>query len=708
LESLCGPPPFWTLVIGSFLATVGAMEDDLPKPPCAERKMHVHREHGVERDDPYCWLREREDPAVAAYLKAENSYTKAAMADSEDLQKTLFAEIKGRIKQDDDSYPVRWKNYLYHSRYEKGSEYPLYCRRPVGGDGVEVVTLDVPKMAKGHEFYDLDEGDVSPDERLLAFAVDTDGRRIYTLHIKDLETGKILDDVIPDVDGGHAWAADGGTLFYSKQDPDTLRSHQIWRHRLGSPVAEDVLVYEEVDETFDCYVLSSKSEKYIVIGSSQTLSDEYRTLDAAQPEGEFQIFAPRRRGLEYDIEHYGDGFYIRTNRGAENFQLMWAAEGATEEEEWRVIVPGRDDVFLSDFEVFDGYIVTEEREGGLNKLRVRPMDGGEVHTVDFGEPAYSAWTDSNLGFDTEWLRFGFSSPKTPAGLYEFNLRTREQRLLKREPVLGGYDSENYATERHMVVARDGARVPLSIVYRKDKFEKGGGAPLLLYAYGSYGLSSHAAFDSARVSLLDRGFVCATAHVRGGQELGRPWYENGKLLKKRNTFNDFVDCGEFLVEGGYTSAAKMCASGGSAGGLLMGVVANERPDLFAAIVADVPFVDVVTTMLDDTIPLTTGEYDEWGDPAQREYFDYMLGYSPYENVHEGRYPAMLVIAGLHDSQVQYWEPAKWVARLRERKTGGDLLLLKTDMEAGHGGASGRFDSYKERALEQAFLLKVVAT
>ncbi len=676
-----------------------------PQPPRAGRRPHTHRQHGVAREDPYYWLREREDPEVVAYIKAENAYTKVAMAGCEALQETLFEEIKGRIKQDDDTYPVRWKSFLYYSRFGEGSEYPVFYRRRAA-DATEEVMLDVPAMAAGHEFYDLDEGDISPNENLLAYAFDIEGRGICTLCIRDLVTGKDLDEVITAVDGGHAWSADSATLFYSKQDPQTLRSHQIWRHRLGTAVATDVLVYEEGDEAFETGVSGSKSGAYIVIGSSQTLSDEFRLLDASRPEGEFAVMTPRRRGLEYDIEHYREGFYILTNKGAPNFQLMWAAQGATAEEDWEVVVPGRDDVFLSDFEIFDGFVVTVEREGGLDKLRVRPMAGGGVHTVDFGEPAYSVWADGNLQFDSRWLRFAFHSPKTPPSLYEVDLLSGEKRLLKRQPVLGGYDSDNYATERIEVVARDGQRVPLTVIYRVDRFEKGAGAPLLLEGYGAYGISSHAGFDSTRVSLLDRGFACAIAHVRGGQELGRRWYEDGKLLKKRNTFDDFIDCAEFLLAEGYTSRAGLCASGGSAGGLLMGVVANERPDLFAALVADVPFVDVVTTMSDRGIPLTEGEYDEWGDPADRVFFDYMLAYSPYDNVRAGEYPAMLVVAGWNDSQVQYWEPAKWVARLRHRKTGDSTLLLRTDMEAGHGGASGRFESCRESALAQAFLLQAV--
>ena len=677
-------------------------------PPAAPRKPYVHRDHGVERRDPYHWMRERGSKEICAYLEGENAYTKAAMADTEALQATLVEEFKQRIKQDDDTYPVRWKNYLYYERYEHGAQYPLHCRRRADSEGAgEEVMLDVPRLSEGHRYFDLDAGDVSPDERLLVYATDTEGRRVFTLRIRDLETGEDLADVLEGVEGGHAWAADSKTLFYMKQDAETLRPHQVWRHVLGTPVADDMLVYEEVDETFYCHVTSSKSERYVIIGSNHTLCDEYRLLEADDPTGEFELFTPRRRGLEHDVEHYHDGFYIRTNKDCANFSLMWAPQEDTDERAWREVVAGRDSVYLADFEVFDGHVVTEEREGGLNKLHVRPTDGsGEGWSVDFGEPTYSAWTDANLQFDCEWLRYGFSSPKTPGSLYEVNLRSGEQRLLKRQPVLGGYRPQDYATERLSVAARDGRRVPVSLVYREDRFRKDGGNPLLLYAYGAYGISSHPIFQPELISLLNRGFVYAIAHVRGGQELGRGWYEDGRVLRKENTFHDFIDCARHLVAEGYTTSDRLCAHGASAGGLIMGVIANEEPELFAALLADVPWVDCVTTMLDDTIPLTAAEYDEWGDPHEREVFDYMLAYSPYDNVRQGPRPAMLVTAGLHDSQVQYWEPAKWVARLRERGGGDALLLLKTDMEAGHGGASGRFDSYKEEALQQAFLLKVV--
>ena len=659
------------------------------------------------RQDPYYWLRERENPEVIDYLKAENTYHEAGMADTAALQQQLFEEIKGRIKQDDSSVPYREKNFEYYSRYREGEDYPLYCRRPHSPNTApkaEQVMLDVTAMAEGHEFYDLDDGDLSADENILAFAIDTVGRRFYDLQFKDLTTGKLLDDKIPNTTGNHAWANDRGTFFYAKQDPDTLRSYQIYRHRLGTAVADDVLVYEEKDETFDTYVYKTKSERFIVIVSSQTVSDEVRLIDADDPTQEARIFAPRRRELEYDIDHFGNQFYIRTNKDAVNFRLMSCPIDQTGEEHWTEVIPNRDDTYLSEIEVFKDFLVVTERKDALIQIRIRGA-GGNWHSLDFGEPVYSAWLDTNPQFDTELLRFGFSSLKTPDSIFDYNMQTREKTLLKQEPVLGGYDPENYTTERLWAIARDSTRVPISIIYRKG-FKKDSKAPLFLYAYGSYGHSTNPSFYSPNFSLLDRGFACAIAHVRGGQELGRQWYEDGKLLNKKNTFFDFIDSAEHLVSAGYTSKQQLYASGGSAGGLLMGAIANLRPDLFEGLIADVPFVDVVTTMLDDSIPLTTSEYDEWGNPNDKKFYDYMLSYSPYDQVGKIDYPNLLVIAGLHDSQVQYWEPAKWVAKLRhERSNKEKLLFLKTEMSAGHGEPTGRFDRYRDIAFEFAFLLKL---
>ncbi len=674
------------------------------EPPVAKRLPHkIVAPHGHTRTDPYYWLRERDNPAVIAYLEAENAYTKALLKDTEKLQETLFNEIKGRIKQDDSSVPYREKNYRYYHRYRTGQPYPLYCRKKVGTESEEIL-FDVPAMAEGHKFYSLRPGEVSTNESIMAFSVDTVGRRIRTIHIKDLASGRILPDKIEKVTGNHAWANDNRTVFYTRQDPATLRSHRIFRHVLGTPVAKDVLVYEEKDETFHCYVYKTKSDRFIVIGSSQTVSDEFRLIDADRPTEEARVFSPRRRNLEYNIEHFGERFFVRTNKGARNFRLMSTPVDRTAEEHWEEVIPHREDVFLSSFEVFKDYLVVVERRDALTRLRIR-NEKNEWHELDFGEPAYMARLGTNLQFDTDVLRFEYESLRTPDSTFDYNMRTKERTLLKELPVLGGFRKENYVTERLDATARDGTRVPISLVYRKG-LRRDGKAPLLLYSYGSYGGSTNAGFRSPVVSLLDRGFVYALAHVRGGQEHGRAWYEDGKLMKKKNTFHDFIDCAEHLVKEKYSSPEKLFASGGSAGGMLIGAVANMRPDLFHGLIADVPFVDVVTTMLDNSIPLTTGEYDEWGDPADKAAYHYMLSYSPYDNVAKKDYPNLLVLAGLHDSQVQYWEPAKWVAKLRHEKTGKNLLLLKTDMSAGHGGASGRFERYKETALKFAFLVNLV--
>ncbi|MGI9242383.1 MAG: S9 family peptidase [Verrucomicrobiales bacterium] len=674
--------------------------------PIAERIPHeLAAPHGHSRQDPYYWLRDRESSEVIDYLKAENAFHEAGMADTADLQKTLFEEIKGRIKQDDSSVPYREKSYQYYTRYRKGESYPLYCRRPHDATpDSEQIMLDVSAMAQGHDFYDLDEGEISADETILAFSVDTVGRRFYDIQFKDLSTGKLLEDKIPNVTGDHAWANDNRTIFYSRQDPDTLRSYQIFRHTLGTPVGDDVLVYEEGDETYHAYVYKTKSDRYIVIGSSQTISDEIRLIDADDPEQPPRVFAPRRRNLEYDIGHFGDQFSVRTNKDAVNFRLMSCPLDKTGEEHWTEVIPHREDTYLSEIEVFKDFLVVAERKEALIQIRIRDA-AGDWHSLDFGEPVYTAWLSTNLQFDTELLRFGFSSLRTPDSLFDYNMRTREKTLLKQEPVLGEFDPSNYVTERLWATARDGVQIPVSIVYRKG-FAKDGTEPLLLYAYGSYGHSINPSFRSSNLSLLDRGFAFAIAHVRGGQEMGRQWYEDGKLLNKKNTFHDFIDCAELLIGARYTSQDRLFANGGSAGGLLMAAVANMRPELFHGLIADVPFVDVVTTMLDDTIPLTTSEYDEWGNPNEKKFYDYMLSYSPYDQVGKKDYPNLLVIAGLHDSQVQYWEPAKWVAKLRHERTNRDkLLFLKTEMSSGHGGPSGRYDRYKDLAFEFAFLLKL---
>ena len=672
--------------------------------PVAPKRPHRLETHGDVRIDDYYWLRDRSDPEVLAYLEAENEYLKARSGHTRDQQNALFEEIKSRIKQTDVSVPYREGTHLYYWRYEDGQEYRVYCRRPVADD-VEQVTLDVNALAEGHEYCDVGGLVVSPNERLLGYAVDTVGRRQYDIRFRDLASGTGLDDVISSVTGNYVWANDNLTVFYARQHETTLRSFQVYRHRLGQDVAEDELVYEERDERFGCGVDKSRSNRHILIGCHQTLTTEYHVLDADRPEAPPRSFASRRAGHEYHIDHFGDRFFIRSNAGARNFRLLKTGDDPDQWplERWQELIPHRDDVLIETFELFRDFLVLQERTDGLVRIRVRPWNGDVAHDIGFPEPAYDAYIDAhNKVPETTVLRFGYSSLSTPASDYDYDMVTRERTLLKREEVLGGFDPDHYRTRRLWATAVDEVKVPISLVSRIDT-PLDGSAPLLLYGYGSYGISIDADFRSPRLSLLDRGFVYAIAHIRGGQELGRQWYDAGKLLQKKNTFTDFIACAEYLVAERYTSPARLFAMGGSAGGLLMGTVCNMRPDLFHGIVAQVPFVDVLTTMLDDTIPLTTGEYDEWGNPDDPTYYEYIKSYSPYDNVVPAAYPHLLVMTGLHDSQVQYWEPAKWVARLRAVKTDDRLLFLKTNTEAGHGGASGRYHRYRETALQYAFLL-----
>jgi len=658
--------------------------------------------HDHVRLDDYYWLRERDNPEVIEYLKQENGFAAKALAHTQEFEKKLFEEIKGRIKQTDLSVPYKRDDYFYYTRFEAGKEYPIYCRKPGSLDGAEQVMLDGNVLAQGHEFFAIGGSAVSSGQDLLAYAVDTQGRRIHTTYLKNLATGALLPDVIPNVTENLAWGNDNRTLFYGKQDETTLRQHQIWRHIVGSDPAADQLVYQENDETFSVYISKTKSKKYLMLVSAQTISHEYRFLDADEPVGEFKMFLPRARGHEYQVDHIDDRFIIRTNDQAKNFRLMTTPVRQPGRVHWRELIPHREDVYLGDFDLFKDYLVLEERARGLTQIRVMPWSGPGAHYLEFAEPAYRADLGANLELDTKIVRFGYTSMKTPQSIYDYDMATRQRTLLKQEEVLGGFNPDDYVTERLYAPAGDGTEVPLSLLYRKG-LKKDGRNPTLLYGYGSYGASIDAAFASPRLSLVDRGFVFAIAHIRGGQELGRQWYDDGKLLKKQNTFSDFIACAEFLISSGVTDSDKLFAMGRSAGGLLMGAVSNLRPDLFKGIVAEVPFVDVVTTMLDASIPLTTGEYDEWGDPNKKEYYDYMLSYSPYDNVARKNYPAMLITGGLHDSQVQYWEPAKWVAKLRELKTDNNPLLLKTNMEAGHGGASGRFRRHQETAFSYVFLL-----
>lgn len=672
-------------------------------PPIAPKRPHQLEKHGHIRVDDYYWMRDREDARVIEHLEAENTYTKAMLAHTEAFQGQLFEEIKSRIKQDDSSVPYLLDGYYYYHRFETGREYPIFCRRKGSMEKEEEIILDVNIMAEGHAYYQIGGMKLSKNHQLLAYGVDTIGRRIYTIHIKNLETGEILDTKIPEVTGNMIWANDNETLFYAKQDPNTLRSHQIYRHILGTDPKEDVLVYEEADETYTCHISKTKSKRFLSIGSSSTLSTEIRILEADNPMGDFRVFQPREKVHEYSTYHYKDHFYILTNWDATNFRLMRTAIDQTEKAHWEEVMAHRDDVLLEGIEMFQDYLVIEERAKGLNHIRVIPWSKPEEeYYVTFNDPVYDAWVGFNPEFDTDVMRFNYQSLTTPVSTIDLNLTTQEQTLIKQQEVLGGFNVANYRSERLFATAEDGTQIPMSIVYRIDQ-RKDGPQPLLLYSYGSYGHSMDPYFSSSRLSLLDRGFIYVMAHIRGGSDMGRVWYDTGKMLKKRNTFTDFIACAEHLINKDYTAPSDLYCMGGSAGGLLVGAVVNMRPELFHGAIADVPFVDVLTTMLDEHIPLTTGEYDEWGNPNDKVYYDYMLSYSPYDNVEKKAYPHLLVLSGLHDSQVQYWEPTKWVAKLRDFKTDNNRLLLYTNMEAGHSGATGRFEVYKEVALKYAFLL-----
>lgn len=657
--------------------------------------------HGDTRIDNYYWLNERENPEVIAYLEAENSYTKAILKPTEKLQASLFAELKGRIKESDESVPYKSNGYFYYNRFETGKEYPIFCRKKETLDAPEEIMLDVNILAEGHSYFQVGGLNVSPDNKLLAYGVDTVSRRKYTIYVKNLETGELLTESIPNTEGYSVWANDNKTMYYVKKDDVTLRSYQIHRHELGQP--SDYLVYQENDETFSVFVTKSKSGKFLFIGSSSTLSDEYRFLDADKPNGEFKVIQPREKGLEYGVSHYGDFFYIRTNLNAQNFKLVKTPVNKTSKENWKDVIAHDENSYFEGVEIFKDFLVAEERRDGLSKIRIIKWSDNSEHYLDFGEEAYSAYTSVNREFDTEILRYGYSSLTTPSSTIDYNMVTREKTVKKEQEVLGGFDKSNYESKRIFATAQDGKKVAMSIVYRKG-IKLDGSNPALIYGYGSYGATMDPGFSSSRLSLLDRGFVYAIAHVRGSQYYGRQWYEDGKLLNKKNTFTDFNSCAEYLIEQGYTSNEKLFAMGGSAGGLLMGAIVNMRPDLYKGIVAQVPFVDVVTTMLDETIPLTTSEFDEWGNPKDSVYYKYMLSYSPYDQVKAQDYPAMLVTTGLHDSQVQYFEPAKWVAKLRDLKTDKNVLLMHTNMEAGHGGASGRFKALEEIAMEYAFIFQ----
>ncbi len=672
------------------------------KPPVAQKIPVTLNTAGHNRIDNYFWLNERENPQVISYLEQENAYTKAMMSDTEDLQERLFKEITSRIKQDDQSVPFFKNDYFYYTRYETGGEYPVYCRRKGSMDAAEEVLLNGNELAEGYSYFHVGNYEVSPNNQILAYCVDTLGRRLYTTMFKNLETGEQTGAVIDGTTGCLAWADDNKTLFYTLKNPETLRSEKLMSHRLGTNQPDRHILTDE-DEAFDLEVYRSKSDQLIILLAHSNTATEYRYLKASDPEGTFRVIQPREKDLEYQVTHYQGKFYIVTNYFAKNFRLMETSVDQPSKEHWKETIPHREDVLLEEIEMFRDFMVVAERKNGLAQLCVKSMHNNSEHYVDFGEEVYTANIAYNPSFDTQQLRFNYSSLTTPASVYDYDMQTHEKKLLKQQEVVGGYNPDDYVARRLYARTQDGKEVPISLVHRKDVVLNQQ-TPLLLYGYGSYGVNIDPNFNIARISLLDRGFVYAIAHIRGGQSLGRQWYEDGKLLHKRNTFTDFITCAEHLIAEKYTDTGHLFAMGGSAGGLLMGAVVNMRPDLFKGVIAAVPFVDVITTMSDKTIPLTVGEYDEWGNPEDEVYYQYMMSYSPYENVKAQEYPNMLVTTGLHDSQVQYWEPAKWVAKLRELKTDNHLLLLHTNMDAGHGGASGRFEQYHETALEYAFLCK----
>lgn len=703
-----------TLIAALIMSACNPAKDETVQngvtPPTAEKRPDTLTGNRI---DNYYWMKltdeqknaeqkDEQTQKVINYLNAENDYLKTTLAHTEALQKKLYDEIVGRIKQTDESVPYRDNGYWYYSRFEEGQEYPIYCRKKGTMDAAEEVLLNVNEMAKGHDYYQVGGLRVSEDNNLLAYSVDTVSRRRYTVYVKDLATGQLIDEPIVNTTGGVTWANDNKTFFYSRMDSVTLLPKWIVKHKLGNSPSNDVVVYEEKDDTFYSYIYKTKSKKFLVIGGQSTLTNDFQILDANTPDGKWKNFTPRERGLEYSFDHYQDKFYIVTNWDALNFKLMETPDTKTEKSNWKEKIAHRNDVLLEDIDIFKNYLVVSERSKASTNLRIINQKTNEEHYLDFGEPAYTLYSSTNLEFDTDLLRYGYTSLTTPNSTYDYNMKTRERKLLKQQEVVGGYNPADYQTERLWATADDGTQIPMSIVYKKG-IKKEGTNPTLLYGYGSYGASMDPTFSSTRLSLLNRGFVYAIAHIRGGQEMGRQWYEDGKMFKKKNTFTDFIDCAEYLIEENYTAPEHLFATGGSAGGLLMGAVVNMRPELFKGVIAEVPFVDVVTTMLDESIPLTTGEFDEWGNPKNPESYMYMLEYSPYDQVKPQNYPNLLVTTGFHDSQVQYWEPAKWVAKLRELKTDNNTLLLRTNMETGHGGTTGRFKVYEETAQEYAFIL-----
>lgn len=679
------------------------------KAPIAEKQEHIREIHGDKVNDPYYWMidyfkKGKDSTKVVDYLKAENTYWTGMMKDTEPFREQLFQEMKSRIKEKDESVPVFKKGYYYYSRTETGKQYFKYCRKKGSLTAPEEILLDVDKMAEGHSYYSASGFSISPDNTKMIFGVDDVSRRQYKLFIKDLTTGKITDLEIKNTGGSAEWGNDNKTIFYTANNPVTLLSEKIKRHTLGTDPAKDVTVYEEQDKTNFISVYKSKNEKFIFIYSGATTSSETKYLDADKPNGEFKVFQPRMKNVLYTVTPLEDKFLIRTNKDALNFKIVETPLDKTGVDNWKDFIPHRKDVLMQSVSAFKNYLVFGERQNGLSQLVIYDRKTGKKKFLKFDEPAYTVYSSENPEYNTDNFRFGYTSMVTPSSQFEQDLKTGKRVLLKQQEVLGGYDKSNYVTERLFATAKDGTKIPISIVYKKG-YKKDGNSPLLLYAYGSYGSSMDATFSSTRLSLLNRGFAFAIAHIRGGQEMGRQWYEDGKMMKKKNTFTDFIDSGEYLVKEKYTSPKHLYAQGGSAGGLLMGAVVNMSPNLWNGVISQVPFVDVINTMLDESIPLTTNEYDEWGNPNNKDAYLYMKSYSPYENIEKKNYPNLLVTTGLHDSQVQYFEPAKWVSKLRDMKTDKNVLLLKTDMEYGHGGASGRFDYLKDTALVYAFMFKL---
>ena len=674
--------------------------------PQAKKIEKILSIHGDDRIDEYYWLNQRGNDDVINYLNEENDYRDEYMKDYKPLEDKIFQEIKSRIKEEDSSVPYFYNDYFYYTRYEKDKQYPIYCRKKSSLDNEEEILIDANVMSKGHDYFRVGMIEISPDNKTMAYSIDTVSRRIYTIHFMDLETRKISDNNIPNSSGSITWANDNKTIFYNSKDLETLRSDRVMRYEIGENGNGDE-VYHEKDETFSVFSYKTKSDKYIVLGSSSTLSQEYRILNADKPKGKFKMFQTRVEGLEYSISHFNDKWFVVTNKDeATNFKLMSCPELKTSSNNWVDYINHRDNVLLEGIEVFDDFLVVTERENGLRRVDIRPWSDTESHYINFEEEAYSLYSSDNPQMNTTKFRYSYSSMTTPNSVIEYDMITKEKKVMKETEVLGGdFNKSNYESKRIWAEARDGKKVPVSLVFKKDMFKEGQN-PLLLYGYGSYGNTINASFSSVRLSLLDRGFVYAIAHIRGSQYLGRSWYDDGKMFNKKNTFTDFIDAGKFLINEGYAKENQLFAMGGSAGGLLMGAVANMAPDLFRGIVAGVPFVDVVTTMLDEDIPLTTFEYDEWGNPNNKESYDYMLSYSPYDQVEEKNYPAIFITTGYHDSQVQYFEPAKWIARLRDRRTNNEPLIMYCNMEAGHGGASGRFEAYKETAMEYAFFVSLI--